>query len=404
MSGNKVFARFLKSMNIQRHWQDAATIKILCICTLIAILVAGLWPFHAPKNNVKWLGQEDGLQFGRHGSIVSIGTFQAQKSDRDASDSLEVWLESAPTKGRHTILAFEGVAANEVPFRLQQDGQILIIQRHNFDEQGTDRTAEFGVEPVFAEDKPVFITVTLGRQQTSVYLNGELSRTVPILGNSSGNFTGRLVLGNSPSASDSWPGRVLGVAIFRSELTAARVLEHYQSWSQSHQPALLAADQAVALYRFNEHEGALSRNQIDSATDLTIPEHYFVLHPEFLSLPWRHYHATWSYWADVAVNVAGFIPFGFLLVAYFSSVQRYENSAQITIALGFVTSLAIEVGQTFLPTRDSGVNDLITNTLGTAIGVIFYRSVWLQTLVSRAGCLITDSPSGIDNIEVGSQI
>jgi hypothetical protein len=396
--------KFLKIMNIQHHWQNAATIKILCVCTVITIMIAGLWPFHAPKNDVKWLGQEDGLQFGRYGSIVSIGTFQPQKSDRDDLGSLEVWIESAPTKGRHTILAFEGVAANEVPFRLQQDGQTLITQRHNIDEQGTDRTAEFGVERAFAEDKPVFITVTLGRQQTSVYLNGELCRTVPILGSSSGNFTGRLVLGNSPSASDSWPGRVLGVAIFRSELTAARVVEHYQSWSKNHQPVLLATDQAVALYRFSEHGGGLIRNQIDSATDLIIPEHYFVLHPEFLSLPWRHYHATWSYWADVAVNVAGFIPFGFFMVAYLSSVRRCENSAKITIALGFVTSLAIEVSQTFLPTRDSGVNDLITNTLGTAIGVIFYRCVWLQTLVSRAGHLITDSLSGIDNIELGSQI
>jgi glycopeptide antibiotics resistance protein len=122
-------------------------------------------------------------------------------------------------------------------------------------------------------------------------------------------------------------------------------------------------------------------------------------------LPWRHYHGTWSYWTDVAINVVGFIPFGFSIFGYFSSVRAFKHSAAITIALGFITSLIIEVSQALLPTRDSGVNDLITNTLGTAIGVVLYRSLWLQTFVLGAAFLINPSRSNtIDNIEVGSQV
>jgi VanZ family protein len=382
-----------------------AIIEILCVCTLVTILVAGLWPFHAPKNNVEWLGKEDGLQFGRYGSIVSTDAFRPGESNRDDLGSLEIWIAAAPAKSRHTIVAFEGAGQSEVPFRLQQNGQTLIVQRHNVDDRGTDRTAEFGVERALPEGQIVLLTVTLGKHETSVYLNGVLARTAPILGSSTGNFVGRLVLGSSPSASDSWVGLVLGLAIFRSQLTSSRVVEDYRSWTKNGRPVLLLVDEPAALYLFNEHGGRLVRNQINSTTDLKIPAHYFVLHPEFLSLPWRHYHATWSYWADVAINVLGFIPFGFSIVGYFSSVRPFKSSTTITIALGFITSLVIEVWQAFLPTRDSGTNDLITNTLGTVIGVVLYRSLWLQTFVLRSAFLINPLCSKtVDNIEVGSQV
>ena len=108
-----------------------------------------------------------------------------------------------------------------------------------------------------------------------------------------------------------------------------------------------------------------------------------VLHPEFLSLPWRNFRPTPGYWADVAINIIGFVPFGFSFFAYFSMVWETKHAALLVILPGFLTSLSIEVLQAWLPTRNSGVNDLITNTLGAGLGVLLFRSPFTRLAVSK---------------------
>ena len=44
---------------------------IACIAVLLGILVAGLWPFHTPKNEVTWLKDRNGLRFGDYGTVRS---------------------------------------------------------------------------------------------------------------------------------------------------------------------------------------------------------------------------------------------------------------------------------------------------------------------------------------------
>jgi hypothetical protein len=216
-----------------------------------------------------------------------------------------------------------------------------------------------------------------------VYLEGVEIRKSRIGGTVTGAFSGRLILANALTASDSWSGKITGLAVYRDPLSPEEISLHYADWTENRAPSGEPGVHPLALYRFDERAGSVVHNEVSSATDLVIPARFFVLHPEFLSLPWLHYHRTWAYWEDVAVNVAGFVPFGFLLSAYFSEPRAIRHPAALVILLGFFTSLVIEVLQAYLPTRDSGVNDLITNTLGTACGVALFRSSAIRSILSR---------------------
>jgi VanZ family protein len=355
-----------------------------CICVLGFTLIAGLWPLHVPRNQVSWLKNDSGLSFGHYGSIVSSGVFPDNDSMGDSSCSLEIWLQPRVADARKTVLSFDRSTAPRTPFSLHQDKDGLRIEQHNVDDRGIGRTAWFMVDHVFREKKPVFVTITLGKEVTSVYLDGVLAKVSPILGVSTNNFTGRLVIADSPTAHDSWSGQILGLAIYHHMLTSVQVAQHYENWRQNRRPTLSEDEALVALYLLDERNGNIAHNQFDPATDLIIPSRYSILHPSFLMAPWREYKPTWSYWQDFSVNIAGFIPLGFCLATYFSSVRVIERPRATTIALGFIVSLTIEVLQAFLPTRSSGTTDLVTNTFGTALGAMLYGCSFTQMLLAKA--------------------
>lgn len=60
-----------------------------------------------------------------------------------------------------------------------------------------------------------------------------------------------------------------------------------------------------------------------------------------------------------------------------------ERSTIIVILLGALLSFMIEGLQRFLPTRDSSMDDLISNTIGTAAGALIYRNSLAHSLWFR---------------------
>jgi hypothetical protein len=356
---------------------------LLCAFVLTIILIAGLWPFHAPKNQVSWLSSGNGLHFGSYGVVLSSGVSGFAGSKDATSCSVEIWLQPDHSDIGGTILAFYKPEDWIVAFSVHQSIDDLFLQRVTVYQQ-RPKKSKFYIGHVFRKNNPLFVTITSSAQSTLVYLNGILVRTAPRFGLSSADLAGQLFVGNHPLVENGWQGQLMGLAIYNRALTDTQVLQHYNAWT-TNQNAEIKIESPIELYLFNEASGTTLHNQMNSENDLRIPGHFFVPHAPFLERPWDEFQPSWSYWKNVLINIAGFVPLGFFFCAYLVSVQRLNQAVLATILLGAAISLTIEVLQAFLPTRDSGMTDLITNTLGTAIGTALYSSKSVQAILAAVG-------------------
>jgi hypothetical protein len=354
-----------------RGLQQTNILGALCILILCGILIAGLWPFHSPVNDVTWLGDENGLRFGRHGTILSSGPLSISSSEDQTSAALEMWIQPIAENER-TLLAFS-TPEQPLQFLIRRYRSGIVLRSEVLDPV-QNGAVEIYIADVFHDRQAVLLTVTSGSGRTAVYANGALLNTSSYFHFSARDFDGRVVFGTSPLGSDAWPGLLRGLAFYTQDLTAAQVARHFETWSSKGRPDLSQNERVLALYLFDEHRGSIVHNRSGPGVDLYIPERYAIVHEKFLEPLWEEFRpASWSYWKDVGINIGGFIPLGFFFCAYLTMTTQTSRPAIATIILGAAVSLTIEVLQSFLPTRDSGMTDLITNTLGTSLGVILYR-------------------------------
>jgi VanZ family protein len=317
----------------------------LCGAVLCGILMAGLWPFRAPQNDAHW--SSNGLDFAGHGMILSSSDLPLYRAF-----SLEAWLQPSEADGVSAFLTLAS-PSNPVQLVLRQYHDLLIVQSALGRPPKMENLPMFGIRNVFRADKPVLIAVSTDTHGVSVYVNGVFAGSSPAVRVADLDSGSRLVFGGSTMADWGWYGRLRGLALYPGVLSAADASRHYEAWIKGEQRAILGAD------------GVTARS-------LHIPERYHVFSKWFLQRPWQEFRPRWGYVQDVLINIAGFIPFGFLFYAYLSSMGR-TKPAVATILCGFLISLTIEVLQTFLPTRDSSATDVIMNTLGTRLGVALYR-------------------------------
>ncbi|MFN5348237.1 MAG: VanZ family protein [Polaromonas sp.] len=84
----------------------------------------------------------------------------------------------------------------------------------------------------------------------------------------------------------------------------------------------------------------------------------------YLTAPWPQYLVGF----DVAVNVAGYAPLGFLLTLAFMRSGRTAWALTAAVFVGAALSLCMETLQSYLPTRIPSNVDLALNAFGTWLG------------------------------------
>jgi hypothetical protein len=356
--------------------KSSTLLALLCLAVLCITLSLGLWPFHSPRNAVSWLANQDVLELGRNATLFSSRSLSAPEPPEA---TVEIWLLPQRIWDAGTFLSF--YQAGRSQFTLRQSLTDLLLQRETPSNGTSAKTARLYVDDLFRPRRPVFLTVTSGPRGVCIYLDGVLAKTAPHFPLSAQDFAGRLILGDSAGQTDSWKGQFFRLAIYQRQLTPYEVLQNYTAWKEKGRPATSGVQRPFALYLFDEHSGNIVHDRAGSGVDLYIPQTYQVIDKIFLEPVWSEFAMTQSYWSAALKNIVGFLPFGFCFYPYLLTAFQPRRPRLLTVLLGTAVSLTIEVLQGFLPTRDSGTTDIITNTLGTWIGVVCY--VWLAPTMAR---------------------
>jgi len=92
--------------------------------------------------------------------------------------------------------------------------------------------------------------------------------------------------------------------------------------------------------------------------------------------PWAYLWAPWpKYWTgfDFAINVTGYVPFGFLCALAVLRTRRSASAWRVVLratVAGAAIAFAMETLQSYLPVRIPSNVDLALNTTGTIIGAV----------------------------------
>ncbi len=345
----------------------------------VGIVVACLWPFQSPPNQVAWLDHGNGVRFGDYGTIVSRGAVMPEWPVSN-SWTLEIWLRPEKAYESDTILAFYNPQRPR-GFSLTQWNTDVVVQNKSWSKEYEPGGREPWGRHTLQGTHVVFLSLASGPEGTSAYIDGNLVSVAREFRLPASGLSGQLVVANSPVDNDGWSGDLRGLALYSRELTEAQIFRHYATWTRTGRPDVAPGEGAVALYLFNEHSGDVIHNQVRSGANLYIPGRFLEVHQALLKRPWNEYRSDWGYWKNILINVAGFVPLGFFLYGYLSLGLGIRHAVLITILAGALLSLTMETLQSFLPTRDSGMTDIITNTLGTALGAALCR--WVSILSER---------------------
>ncbi len=284
---------------------------IVCLCLVIGLLVFGLWPFHHPKNQVRWITGGDGLRLGRRATIVSDGPLKITGADPHRACSVEIWLQPDRENDSGTIAAFYDSSTGGM-FSIRQELTDLVLQ--------TERRGQLGkranINRVFRSDTPVFLTIASSDQGTAVYMDGRLSSKC------FGSFDSRATISRTYLSLVTLPfSLTAGRGLFSVSLSIANmcpvarragIMSADENWYETPNGQSDDDDGLVAIYPFSEHSGDVARSAHSTAVELRIPERYSILDKTLLEAPWKAFRPTWDYWNDVAVNIVGFVPLGCL--------------------------------------------------------------------------------------------
>jgi VanZ family protein len=356
----------------------------LLVYLLLSILFL-LWPFDfallQKRNNVRWLGTVNGIEFPQEGQVLSAssteglcGRFLSGKGF-----ALEIWAatDNLNQTGPARIVSYSLNPA-ERNFTLGQSKKKLIMRLRTTETDLNGVKPHVEVDNVFSFAEPQHIVVAYDFSEQKIFVNGEmrLRQRVP-----AGRFTNwdpsyYLVLGNEATGDRPWIGKIFYLGIYNRALSKQEIRKSYLAGrtrerllSKETSPV---ADGLVIQYQFEERKGnkILSDNNTNAIPDLYIPKKIRIRENAYLSLEFGKPLKLSSSLGDVALNILVFVLLGLLFHAELRS--RYGSSLKtfaFVLIVGTLFTFGIESLQHLSVTRHSSFIDMLNNILGITVGI-----------------------------------
>ena len=341
---------------------------LLCIAMAV-ILVGVLWPGHSPsQNGLRWRTPGPGLDFTSNAQALSKTPIVSLSGEM----TMEVWLVPGfePGVGNQEILSFVD-KENVRPLLLGQFPRGFILRGRADNPKGDprlDRYLSLSKLGLGDAQRPSHLAITVNASGSVLHVNGRksplaLEDTVAWKGEP---FGGKLILGSSNAGWQFWKGSMLAVAIYDRVLPEGELLEHSMNPELVRKKSFASDESLLALYLLEEAKGVSAHSEIANSPILEFPDRmtqptrstYLSLYPTHAGDPlWKPF--------DIASNVIGFMPLGFL-VAW----KQKRSRIALALMIGFALSLTIELIQPLIPGRDSSIVDLASNSTGALLGAV----------------------------------
>lgn len=342
------------------------------------------------SNNAGWNNDQTGIHFDKYSMAYTDSSFIpfGSLSDTPGSISVEIALKSSimnDDRFKIILVLYNGDDSKQLLIG-QWHSSVIIMNGNDYN--GKQKTKKIAVREALLPLKKRFLTITSGEKGTRVYIDGQLAGAKKdlLLKVPDEIAKARLILGNSAYGNHYWIGDIYGLAIYGHKLSAKDAKYHFKRWVKEQNFSFARDAEPEALYIFNEKSGEMAFDQAGENHHLQIPSKMHILRREVLGLPWNGVRLDRSFLIDIFLNILGFIPLGFVLNAILLNKDGFfeKHSCLITVSFCFLISLVIELAQSWMPSRSSQMLDLILNTFGAYLGVIFYRFyLWLLTKAKR---------------------
>jgi len=264
----------------------------ILIILLLGILFYGLRPKNFNfENGVTWLKDGPGVRFNKYGLAFAQSFLKQVDNDATFENGFSIELSFKPTGNTSGGFGFvlsihDGSDRNQLLVG-QWRSYIIVMNGDDYDHKR--KNPRISVDTALQKDKPIFLTITTGKQGTRIYINGKLAKsnsklkiTLPSGDNS------RLTVGNSVYGNNSWEGEILGLSLYGYTVSDDEVASHFERWSKELNFTFAKAYQSVLLYTFEEGKGTQALDQSGNGAHLEIPQKMQVLQKRFLSVPWHN--------------------------------------------------------------------------------------------------------------------